>query len=287
MSYLNQPTFSVSVSGYHSTPKNITAGLPQGAVLSPILFTIYTADIPKIPHIQLALFADDTALYTQSWRTDTITRRLTDAVSRLHTYFAKWRLKVNPSKTDAIIFTKRRPHPPKQIMMEEVEIPWTHEVKYLGLQLTSTLNYSSHTKLATRKAIGILVQIFPLLAKESTLSVATKLQIYKAVIRSTLTYAAPTWCSISKSTYRNLEVVQNKCIRVIANAPRGAPIAHLLATMGVETIQTYVRRIAERFYDKCSLHPNPLVGAIGKYTLNELKRQYKRYKHKRTKHCLL
>jgi hypothetical protein len=42
MSYLTQRTFSVTVSGYHSTPKHITAGLPQGAVLSPILFTIYS-----------------------------------------------------------------------------------------------------------------------------------------------------------------------------------------------------------------------------------------------------
>ena len=50
--------------------KPLTAGLPQGAVLSPILFTLYTADIPRPPHIQLALFAD-TAIFTQSWRPDT------------------------------------------------------------------------------------------------------------------------------------------------------------------------------------------------------------------------
>jgi hypothetical protein len=267
--------------------QHIKAGLPQGAVLSPILFIIYTADIQKIPHIQLALFADDTALYTQSWRIDTITRRLTDAVTRFHSYFPRWRLKVNPSKTDAIIFTKRRPHPNKHIVMEKVEVPWSQKVKYLGLHMTSTLNYLSHIQQVTQKAIGILVQLFPLLAKESTLSVGTKLQIYKAVIRSTLTYAAPTWCSISNSTYRNLEVVQNKCIRDIANAPRGAPISHLLATLGVETIQTYVRRIAESFYAKCYLHPNPMVGAIGQYTLNDLKRWNKRYKHKRPKHCML
>jgi hypothetical protein len=106
LSYLTHRSFSVTVSGYCSPTKHISAGLPQEAVLSSILFTIYTADIPRLPHIQLAVFADDTAIFTQSWRTDTITRRLTNAVDRLLSYFSRWRLKVNLSKTDAIIFTK-------------------------------------------------------------------------------------------------------------------------------------------------------------------------------------
>jgi hypothetical protein len=160
-------------------------------------------------------------------------------------------------------------------------------VTYLGLRLTSTLNYTSHIKRTTQQATGILVQIFPLLAKESTLSVETKLRLYKATIRATLTYAAPTWCSISLSTYRHLKVVQNKCLRVIANAPRGTPIITLLSTLGIPPLQTYIRRIAADFYSKCYMHSNPLVRSIGHYTLGDLHKQYKKYKHKRPKHCLL
>ena len=135
--------------------------------------------------------------------------------------------------------------------------------------------------------MGILVQLFSLLANESTLSVDTKLHIYKATVLATLTYAAPTWCSISNSTYRQLEVAQNKCLRVIANAPRGIPIFHHLSSQGVEPLQTYLRRIAARFYSHCVLHPNPLIGSIGHYNLSDLTKMYKRYKHKRPKHCLL
>jgi hypothetical protein len=86
-SYLTNRSFYVTVAGYRSPTKQISAGLPQGAVLSPVLFNILTADIPRITHIQLALFADDTALCTQSWRTDTIAKRLTTAANRLLTYF--------------------------------------------------------------------------------------------------------------------------------------------------------------------------------------------------------
>jgi hypothetical protein len=91
-SYLSGHTFNVIVDGVSSIPRTHRAGLPQGAVLSPILFTLYISDIPRSPHVQLALYADDTALVTQSWRVDTIVRRLTTAVHRLKQYFARLRL---------------------------------------------------------------------------------------------------------------------------------------------------------------------------------------------------
>jgi hypothetical protein len=208
-SYLSHRSFSVALSGITSPTKYPMAGLPQGAVLSPILFTLYTADFPRIPHIHTALFADDTALFTQSWRIDTISRRLSRALGRILNYLSRWGLKVNIDKPKAIVFTKRRPTHPAPIRLEGVTIPWTTEVIYLGLKLTSTLNYSIHIKRSALKALGNLVNLFPLLAKESALSTAIKLHLYKASIRSTMTYTAPVWCSVSTSTYQYLQIVQN------------------------------------------------------------------------------
>jgi hypothetical protein len=102
----------VVVDGTSSSCKTQLAGLPQGAVLSPIFFTLYITDIPRLPQVQLALYADDTAVLTQSWRPDTISRRFNQAADRLIKYFTHWRIRVNTAKTEAIIFTKRRPIPP-------------------------------------------------------------------------------------------------------------------------------------------------------------------------------
>jgi hypothetical protein len=96
--------------------------------------------MPRIPYIHLALYTDDTALLTQSWRVDTIVRRLSIAVTRLKQYFTRWRLQVNTSKTEAIFFTNRRPIPPAALCIESLEIPWSTDVKYLGLHLNPTLN---------------------------------------------------------------------------------------------------------------------------------------------------
>jgi hypothetical protein len=47
------------------------------------------------------------------------------------------------------------------------------------------------------------------------------------------------WCGISDSSYRTLQVVQNKCLRVITNSERGTPIRHLHDRTGLLMMQTY------------------------------------------------
>jgi hypothetical protein len=82
-SYLEGRTYIVHIKDTHSTPIIPPAGLPQGGVLSTTLFTLYIADIPHTPDIQLALYADDIAILSQSWRPDTIAHGLNSAMSQL------------------------------------------------------------------------------------------------------------------------------------------------------------------------------------------------------------
>src|SRR5215510_13866783 len=92
--------FTVHLNEASSSPKTTPAGLPQGAVLSTTLFALYISDIPHPPNTQLALYADDTAILTQSWRTDTITNRLSHAIS---SYFV-----ISPNGNYELISTKQR-----------------------------------------------------------------------------------------------------------------------------------------------------------------------------------
>jgi hypothetical protein len=62
-SFLFNRKFYVSVEGELSTPSEIQAGVPQGSVLSPMLYNLYINDAPQTAGTQLALFADDTCIY--------------------------------------------------------------------------------------------------------------------------------------------------------------------------------------------------------------------------------
>ena len=91
--------------------------------LSCSFFTLYIADIPHPPDTQLALYADDIAILSQSWRPETISCRLNSAMYQLLRYFNKCKLRVNVSKTELILFTKRRPPVPKPLQFQNVTIP--------------------------------------------------------------------------------------------------------------------------------------------------------------------
>ena len=106
-------------------------------------------------------------------------------------------------------------------------------------------------------------------------------------IRSLLTYAAPVWSNTSFSSYRRLQILQSKCLRVIGNYPRRTPIPRLHSTLHVIPIRDFIYHLTANFFDRCPTHPNPLVRSIGNYTLADLHRQYKKYIHKRPKHLLL
>ena len=64
-SYLQDRTFHVREDGTVSSPREMTTGVPQGSVISPTLYNIFTADIPKMPQVELAIYADDIANYSQ------------------------------------------------------------------------------------------------------------------------------------------------------------------------------------------------------------------------------
>jgi hypothetical protein len=85
-------------------------------------------------------------------------------------------------------------------------------------------------------ATGTLCNIFPLLTRDSTLSQTSKLTLYKLLIRSLLTYAAPVCNTTCYSNYLKLQVVQNSSLRVIVDYPRGTPISHLRDTLNIEPI---------------------------------------------------
>jgi hypothetical protein len=206
-SYLEGRTYTVHINDAHSTPIRPPAGLPQGAVLST---TLYIADIPHPPDTQLALYADDIAILSQSWRPDTITRRLNSAMSQLLGYFNKWKLRVNVPKTEIILFTKRRPLDPKPLRFQNVTIPWSNTVKYLGLLLDSKLLFTNHLQTILHKATGNFLKVFPLLARDSPLTITNKIILYKLLLPSMITYAAPIWSSTSSTNYRHLQDPQHQ-----------------------------------------------------------------------------
>lgn len=74
--FLTDRTFVVAINKSLSSQKQITAGLPQGSILSPLLYSIYTSDFCPPSYVKVAYYADDTALLTSSKLTKALLNKM-------------------------------------------------------------------------------------------------------------------------------------------------------------------------------------------------------------------
>ena len=131
--------------------------------------------------------------------------------------------------------------------------------------------------------------IFPLLSRDSQLTISNKTLLYKLLLRSMITYAAPVWSCTSLTNYRHLQVYQSKCLRVIGNFPE-APLYHTYTIIYKysQSATTYTSSQNDFSCDAlCSTHTNPFIQNIGNYTTKDLHRKNTKYIHKHIKHILL
>ena len=99
--FLVGQVIQVDVNGFLSDKISPVAGVPQGPVLSPLLFLIYVNDLPKPHHRQnsKSQFADDTARWAASKNLQFGAKLFCKDLRQLAKWCAKWRIKLNPEKT--------------------------------------------------------------------------------------------------------------------------------------------------------------------------------------------
>ena len=147
-SFLSDRSSFVDINGNASELYPIPAGVPQGSLLSPHLFNIIINGIPKPKNCELAIYADDTALFTNvdSQDIDQLITNLEHGLRKIKKYFADWKIKINESKTEAIIFTHstimQKKMKNRQLSYNNIDLKWEDNVKYLGIHLDKKLTMS-------------------------------------------------------------------------------------------------------------------------------------------------
>lgn len=260
ISYLNNRSFVVSMDGQTSDPRPISAGVPQGSSLAPVLFNIYTHDIPKNDYTELFLFADDTAITSTAKNPDQITARLQRILDIVARWMQDWKIQINPAKTKAIFFTKSPvTRPNRRITLNNVGIDWVNQVKYLGLVFDKRLTWCENTKFLLRKGHGQFMMLYSLLNRKSLLNVRNKLLLYKIFIRPVITFGCPTWNCGKKYLHRKIQTFQNKMLRIIINAPWFVRNSIIARDLDQESIEDFFDRTIENYFAKANITNNQKV----------------------------
>lgn len=272
-SYLMDKKFIIKINEEQSTSTEIRAGVPQGSVLGPLLYLIYVADIPTSPNTNIAIFADDTAIYTSSKKTSKIVKDLNEHLETIQKWASFWNIKLNEDKTQAILFKNKKEKTVQSTPKTKIGntlIPWSSSVKYLGVTLDRNLTFKQHTDNVSKKTKQIRGYLYPLLNPKNKLDINNKRKIYLMTIRPIMTYAAPTFGQATNQI-RKRQTIQNKSLRLITGAPWYMSNEQLHNELKIPTIDEYIKKLTRNLYEKMENHNNPTIRQITDYDTNQEK----------------
>ena len=192
---------------------NIKYGVPQGSILGPLLFILYINDLPNSLINQPTLFADDTCILISNHSLVNLETQSNDELKSVSEWMIANRLTLNSHKTQALVLTRSKQKlQPFLLSLNNISIEIRHSVKYLGIHLDSTLNFTSHIQMIEQRvstAIGILCKL------KSMAPVKILLSVYYAIVFPHLMYGILLWGCSSKNNLHKLQMLQNKCLRII------------------------------------------------------------------------
>lgn len=271
-SYLTERKFYLKHKTYSSKLYNIQAGVPQGSVLGPLLYLLFTADLPTNSFLTTSTFADDTAILSSHKDPVAASQNLQTHLYRIEQWLKNWRIKVNASKSCHVTFTLNRSSCPPVKLNGDL-IPQTNSVKYLGVHLDKRLTWRPHIE-AKKQHIKIKLIKLAWLLKNKNLSLECKVLIYKAVIRPIWTYGIQLWGSASASSIDVIQKVQNRVLKSITGAPWYFKTINLHKDLEIPLVKHVIATNLESYKLKLTMHPNHLArGLLKSKKISRIKRK--------------
>ncbi|GFX28785.1 RNA-directed DNA polymerase from mobile element jockey [Trichonephila clavipes] len=196
-------------------------------------------------------------------------------LDKLQDWLTQWRIAINVDKSQAIIFRKWGViDPPFQLTLFEDNIQWVSVVRYLGLHMDSRLTYKKHIDYLSDKFWGRIHLAISLVGRNSPLSLENKVVLYKQVLRPIITYASPVWGAAAATHMKKIQVIQNKILRLITNAPWYVRNDVIHYDLHMEPISRYITNLARNVFRSIENHDNPIIRAQTMFTYPHPKLKY-------------
>jgi len=236
-SYLRGRSQLVRHNGVSSKWCDIDAGVPQGGVLSPLLFSVFIDSITKIISSKCHLYADDLQLY-RHFKLEDLPEAIGAINSDLHN-IKEWAnsfgLIVNPSKSQALIvggkyyfgFLDLSSLP--AIMYDSVPITFSSSAKNLGVYIDSHLTWGIHVADVSKR---VYCSFQSLKRLQKFLPFRTKITLAQSLLLPLLDYADVCFLDANEEYLNKLERLQNLAIRFIFGLRKYDHVSEFRAKLG-------------------------------------------------------
>jgi hypothetical protein len=152
---------------------------------------------------------------------------------------------------------------------------FVNSVKYVGVIFDRRLTWRLHIEKIAAKTFGTYIRTYYIF-KSKHLNSYIKLIMYRALIRSIITYACPTWDFAADTPLKKLQCLQNRVLRAISKLDRRTPVCDLHLAFKIPYVYDYITKLCRRQAEVILNQENPNLHALGQG-------EARRRKHKRLK----
>ena len=198
----------VVVDGHEGEWRNVISGVPQGSVLGPLLFILYTQDMWVGLENELVAYADDATLIAVIPSSDQrllVSESLNRDLTRINEWCRLWGMKLNSKKTQSMIISRSRtlnPNHPDLSIGNDLLVN-CDSFKILGIMFDSKFTFEKHIRsissLVAQK-IGLLRKSYKIFGDHSVLK-----KCFNSFILPCLEYCSPVWSSAAPSYLKLLD----------------------------------------------------------------------------------
>jgi hypothetical protein len=211
-SFLVNRVQQVKIGNTLSPPLLVESGVPQGTVLGPVLFLVYSADLPSvIEHCKISMYADDTKVFRSIYdETDCI--QLQNDLDNISNWAQLWQMTLNPEKTKVLTIGNKKID--FDYVLNGSSIEKVKNIKDVGIIIQSNLKFTMHCSGIVKKAHFMIRTIFTSFKNHDE---KFYLKLYTSYVRPLLEHTCQVWSPILKTNIDRIENVQRYFTRRICS----------------------------------------------------------------------
>ena len=234
-SFLINRTQSVVIGLAKSESRPVLSGVPQGSVLGPLLFVLYSDDIDKVirPEVKIRKYADDIKLFCAYAKGDenVAQEAMQSTLVNVHRWSEVNGLPINISKSCCMYFGSKNRMAPYQL--GHCTLAAKRSQRDLGVDVNDCVKFGDHIRRIVLKARSVTGRIFRCFTSRSP---SVILPLFNVLVRPILEYASPVWNPSLVKHIKAVESVQRNVTKRLCGLQK-LPYADRIRVLGISTLR--------------------------------------------------
>lgn len=272
----DQSDYIIKSNGTFSFPVHSRIGVKQGCCLSPLLFNVFINDIHDIYKetcdpitmnlwkIHSLSFADDLVILSET------AAGLKQSLNCLERYCEDWGLKVNISKTKALVFNRPFTKNIKNLSfsIDGGKVETVNSYVYLGIEMSNTGSFHKATDALYIKSLRALFSLYSAInIRSDTTNAKLYLKLFDSLIKPILLYGCEVWGHHISHQNNTISKFINKFYRILLGVPSHTSTIGTHVELGRFPIEVTVHTYMLKYWARLTTLPENSLAAHCYWTL--------------------